>query len=124
MTHHPIITGTLLGVAVGLAIICSIGLTAMRESYQRIHFSSPIVTLSMLLVVVAVFVEESDSQARIKVILIYIPMLVMNSIVNHATARAIRIRQAGQWEPTAQEKIPVVENKGIAGVAPFAGKKL
>lgn len=115
MTHHPLITGTLLGIAVGLAIVCSIGLLVMRDAYQRIHFSSPIVTLSMLLICVAVFVEESDSQARIKAVLIYVLMLVMNSVLSHATARAIRIRQTGYWEPAANEQIPIVENQGIAG---------
>jgi monovalent cation/proton antiporter MnhG/PhaG subunit len=124
MTHHPIITGTLLGIAVALAIVCSIGLLVMRDAYQRIHFSSPVVTLSMLLIVIAVFVEESDPQARIKAVFIFILMLVMNSILSHATARAIRIRQVGQLEPQEEEKIPVVENKGIAGSGHYAGDKL
>jgi monovalent cation/proton antiporter MnhG/PhaG subunit len=121
MTNHLLITSILLGIAVGLAIVCSIGLLVMRDPYQRIHFSSPIVTLSMLLICVAVFIEESDSQARIKVVLIYVLMLVMNSVLSHATARAIRIRQTGHWEPSASEQIPIVEDKGIAGAGTPAG---
>ncbi len=115
MTHHPIITGTLLAAAVALAIVCSIGLLVMRDAYQRLHFSAPVVTLSMLLIAIAVFIEEPDSQARTKVGLIFVLMLVMNSILNHATARAIRIRQAGRWEVQEKEQVPMVENNGIAG---------
>jgi monovalent cation/proton antiporter MnhG/PhaG subunit len=121
MTHHPLITGSLLGVAVALAIACSIGVLVMRDPYQRLHFSAPIVTLSMFLICIAVFLEDSDTQARIKVVLIFIMLLTMNSILTHATARAIRIRELGRWEPAAGENIPVVEDKGVAGVAPYSG---
>jgi monovalent cation/proton antiporter MnhG/PhaG subunit len=123
VTHHPIITGSLLGMAVALTILCCLGLMLMRDAYQRVHYSAPVVTISMLLVAIAVFIEESDSQARIKVTLIFVMMLVMNSILSHATARAIRIRQVGQLDPKGEEKIPVLENKGIAGEGAYAGKK-
>jgi monovalent cation/proton antiporter MnhG/PhaG subunit len=106
MTHHPLITGLLLGAAVALAIVCSIGLLVMRDAYQRLHFSAPVVTLSMLLICIAVFIEERDSQARIKVVLIYVLMLVMNSVLSHATGRAIRIRRTGHWD--ARQKAGVL----------------
>ena len=123
MTHHPIIAGSLLGVAVALAIICSIGLVVMDDAYQRLHFSAPVVTISMLLIVVAVFIDEADSQARLKVILIFLLMLVMNSLLSHATARAIRIRQIGRLAPQEKERISVVEAKGIAGAGKYAGDR-
>jgi monovalent cation/proton antiporter MnhG/PhaG subunit len=122
VTHYPIFTGFLLGAAVVLTILCSLGLLVMRDAYQRIHFTSPIVTLSMLFVAVAVFIEESDSQARIKVVVIYVLMLVMNSVLSHATARAIRIREQGYWPPRPPEQIPVLNDKGIAGMPPYDGE--
>jgi multisubunit Na+/H+ antiporter MnhG subunit len=95
----------------------------MRDAYQRLHFSAPVVIISMLLIVIAVFVEESDRQARIKVTLIFVLMLVMNSVLSHATARAIRIRQMGRWNPSAEEQIPVLEDKELAGTGPYTGSK-
>ena len=121
--HHPIISGTLLGLAVALAIVCSLGLLVMQDAHQRNQYSAPVVTLSMLFITIAVFLEESDSQARFKVVLIFVLLLTMNSILSHATGRAIRIRQMGHWEPDEKEQIPIVEDKGIAGAAPFAGDK-
>ena len=123
MTQHPVITGSLLGVAVALAIICSIGLLVMRDPYQRLHFSAPVVTLSMLLIVIAVFIEEPDAQARIKVVLIVLFMTVTNSILSHTTARAIRIRQIGGLAPLEQEQIPIVQAKGFAGAGKCAGDR-
>ena len=65
----------------------------------------------MFLICIAVFVEESDSQARIKVILIAVLMAVMNSVLSHATARAIRIRQLGRWPLKPEENVPLVEKQ-------------
>ena len=96
MTHHPIITGTLLAVAVALAMVCSIGVMVMRDAYQRLQFSAPVVAVSMLLIAIAVFIEEPDSQARIKVVLIYVSLLVTNSTLNHATG-------AGHPHPPGRE---------------------
>jgi multisubunit Na+/H+ antiporter MnhG subunit len=121
MTHHPVVTGILLGIAVGLAIVCSIGVLVMRDAYQRIHFSFPVVTICIFLIAVAVFVEERDSQARIKIVMIFALMMTTNSILSHATARAIRIRSLGRWEPAAEEGIPVRRGKGVAGEQPWAG---
>jgi monovalent cation/proton antiporter MnhG/PhaG subunit len=115
-THHPLITGTLLGVAVVLCILSPLALVVMRDSYQRLQFSVPVTSLAAWLVVVAVWVENAPWQARIKAILVALILMIMNSILTHATARAIRIRKVvGHWEPTQDEKVPVIESKGVAG---------
>ena len=108
MTHHPLITGVLLGVAVAIAIVSSIGVAVMRDAFQRIQFSSPVVSISIPLIAVAVWIEEKDPQARIKVILIWILLLVMNSILTHASARAFHIRAKNHWEPLPEDHIPVI----------------
>lgn len=113
-TQHPLITGILLALAVILCILCCLGLVVMRDSYQRLHFSSPVTALAAWLIAAAVWVESPAWQARIKAVLIAFILLAMNSILSHATAKAIRIRQVRHWEPTQDEKIPVVKDKGIA----------
>jgi monovalent cation/proton antiporter MnhG/PhaG subunit len=105
---HPILTSLLLGLAVALALICSIGIAVVRDTYQRIHFSAPIVAISMPLISVAVFLEEPDSQARIKAVAITVLLIVMNAVLGHATARAIYIRETGRWpdKPQAEPDRP------------------
>ncbi|MBV8780439.1 MAG: monovalent cation/H(+) antiporter subunit G [Phycisphaerae bacterium] len=110
--HHPWITGSLVGVAVLLAILCALGLAIMRDAYQRLHFTTPVVSISSLLIAIAVWLEDGDWQARIKVILIALILCVMNAILSHATARAVRIRNVARWEIKAEEAIPIVDEHG------------
>lgn len=113
--HHPIIVGILIGIAVALAIICSVGVMVMRDPFQRLHFSAVVVTFSTLLIAIAVWVEEKDPQARIKVVLIGLILFVMNSVLTAATAKAVRVQQQGHWEPHPEEKIPVMGRDEVAG---------
>lgn len=97
MIAHGVVA-ILLGLAVVIALLCSLGLLVMRDPWQKLHFSAPIVTLSMASIIVAVWVDEPDWQGRIKVLLIGAVLFAMNSVLTHATARAIRIREMGHWK--------------------------
>jgi monovalent cation/proton antiporter MnhG/PhaG subunit len=120
--QHPIITGCLLGLAVLLILMCALGLLVMRHAYQRLQFSTPVVTVSMALIVAAVWIEDDQWQSRIKATLIWVILFLMNSILSHATARAIRIREVGSWPTTAEEHIPLVKNRGEAGAPGGPGR--
>ncbi len=115
MTHYPIITGILLGLAVGLAVVCSVGMAIMRDAYQRLHFAAAIVSLSSPLIVIAVFLEESQAQARLKVVLIAVLLFCLNAVLTHATAKATRVRKTGHWQVHPEERIPVQGKGGVAG---------
>jgi monovalent cation/proton antiporter MnhG/PhaG subunit len=113
--HHPIVVGILAGIAVLLAIISSVGVMVMRDAYQRMHFSAIMVTFSTLLIAIAVWIEEKDPQARVKVILIGVTLFVMNSVLTSATAKAVRIHEKKHWEPHPEEQIPVIGRDEVAG---------
>ena len=108
MTHHPLITGSLLAIAVAIAILSAFAASVMRDAFQRIHYSVPIVSLSIGLIAIAVWIEDTDPQARIKVLLIGVILLIMNSILTHATAKAFYIRTQHHFEPLAEDHVPVV----------------
>ena len=118
MTHHPYITGSLLGVAVLLAFLCSIGLLVMRDAFQRMQFATPIVTISILLITIGIWIEDGEWQARIKSALIALILFLMNAVLSHATTRAIRIREVGRLEISAEEAIPTVDENGKALAGP------
>ncbi len=107
MTQHPIATGILLGLAVGLALVCSFGMAIMRDAFQRLHFSASVVSFSSLFILIAVFLEESQAQARLKMVLIALLLFCLNAVLTHATAKATRIRKAGHWEVRPGERIPL-----------------
>ncbi len=107
MTHYPIVTGILLGLAVGLAVICSFGMAIMRDAFQRMHFAASVVSFSSVLITVAVFLEESQAQARLKVVLIALLLFCLNAVLTHATARAARLRAFREgWSTAAEARLP------------------
>ncbi len=105
--HHPIVTGILLGLAVGLSIVCSFGMAIMRNAFQRLHFAACVVSVSSPLIAVAVFLEETEVQARLKVVLIALLLFCLNAVLTHATAKATRIRKAGHWPVRTGDSIAV-----------------
>ena len=115
MTQHPLIIGILLGGAVAIAILCAIGLAIMRDAYQRLHFPTPVVSLSALFIIVAVFLEDNDASSRVKMVIIVLIMFVMNGVLSHATARAVRIKNVGRWPVDLKEKIPLHDTDSLAG---------
>lgn len=120
MVHHFAVTASLLAIALVVVWLCSLGLWAMRDPFQRLQFNSPVVTIAAFCVLVAVWLEDPAWQSKIKMTIIAVLLAVMNSVLSHGTARAIRIRQLDRWPPSPDEKIPVYGNKGIAGAPPFA----
>ena len=97
----------LLGLAVVVAILSSIGIAVMRDPYQRLHFISPPASVSALLVTVAIFLGEKQKQAGGKAALVAFLLYFMNAVITHATARAHFVREKGTWPP--KEPIEVVK---------------
>lgn len=115
MTVHAIIVAVLLGLAVLLAIVCSIGVAVMPDALQRLHFPAIVVSICMALIIAAVWYDERDWQARIKVMLVGLVLFVMNAVLTNATAKAVRVWRVGHWEAQPEEGIPVVGRGEIAG---------
>ncbi len=106
---HQLLVEVLLVLAVVIAFICCIGMMVMRDAYQRLHYLAPASSISPVLIMIAVLVEEKLTQAGIKAILVAAVMFVMNAILSHATARAFRIRELGQALPRSdQGHVPIV----------------
>jgi monovalent cation/proton antiporter MnhG/PhaG subunit len=89
----------LLALGVGVALLSSIGIVAMRDPYQRLHFISPPASLSALCVTLAILLGEKQKQAGAKAALVAFLLYFMNAVVTHATARAHFVREKGIWPP-------------------------
>jgi len=89
----------LLAFAVFVALLSSIGLLAMRDPYQRLHYVTPPASLCALAVTIAIFLGEKQKQAGGKAALVAFLLYFMNSVVTHATARAHFVREKGEWPP-------------------------
>lgn len=88
-----------------VALIGAIGVLAMRDPLQRLHFIAPPATVSTALLTIAVGVGTRSTQATLKTAVVGLLLLAVNGVVTHATARAARLRgtklaTATRSEPT------------------------
>jgi monovalent cation/proton antiporter MnhG/PhaG subunit len=97
VSFHDLLVGGLLAIAVLLVLMCAIGVLVMRDPYQRLHYIAPPTTISVSLITLAVWLDEPQRQAGLKMIVITIALGLMNGVVTHASARAFRIRAKGHW---------------------------
>lgn len=115
---HAHIAAILVGVATGLAIFCSVGLAIMQKALERLHFSAAVTSLGSGLMVLAVWIVDPNWQSRIKVSLVAIVLFLMNSVLSHSTARAIRIHDKGQFEPRPSEHLAQMTEENPTGAKP------
>jgi multicomponent Na+:H+ antiporter subunit G len=95
----------LLLAAVGVELVCSLGLLVITDSFDRLHFLGPASTIGSLLVAAAIVVEESLSSNGIKALAAALLLLLTSPILTHATARAARVRQYGHWRALPYEEV-------------------
>jgi monovalent cation/proton antiporter MnhG/PhaG subunit len=101
----------LLGLVVLLCWLGVLGMIRMREPTQALHYLSLPATAGAIFLAVAVLISQGPRQAFWKVFLIAVVLLVSNSVVTHATARAFRARKLGHWEPRDGDPIEFVQEE-------------
>jgi multicomponent Na+:H+ antiporter subunit G len=94
MSLRDVVVAALLVVGVGVTLVSCLGVLAMRDAYDRLHFTSPATTIAPLAIA-----------AGIKALLVALLLLVTNPVLTHATARAGRIRQFGEWTVQPGEQV-------------------
>jgi multicomponent Na+:H+ antiporter subunit G len=101
MSPRGLLVAALLVVGVGVTLASCVGVLVMRDAYDRLHYTAPATTIAPLAIAAAIVLEERLSAAGVKALLVALALLVTNPVLTHATARAARIRQLGEW--TVQE---------------------
>lgn len=91
----------LLGLAVAVAVISSVGVLAMRDAYQKLHYLTPLSILAPVLVALAVLVQAGYSTRSSQTWLAVGFLVIASPFLSHATIRAARIRAEGGWRMTA-----------------------
>lgn len=106
MSGRDAIVYALLALGVGLEAIACLGLVAMRDVYDRLHYLAPS-ALGAALVAGAVWVREGPSIIGLKALLLAAFLLVCSPALAHGTARAARISRLGDWRLQREEGIEV-----------------
>jgi multisubunit Na+/H+ antiporter MnhG subunit len=94
VSAHEIAVHVLVWTAVASEIVCCVGLLAARDAFARLHYAAASSTLGPILVAVAIAVEEGiRSIAAAAALVVAAFLLLGNSAVTIAIARAARARQ-------------------------------
>jgi multisubunit Na+/H+ antiporter MnhG subunit len=80
----------LLGLGVGLELLCCLGVAVMRTTYARLHYASAGLTVPAFLILAAVLVREHVSSGGLEAIAAIALLFLLYPVLLTATARATR----------------------------------
>jgi multisubunit Na+/H+ antiporter MnhG subunit len=102
---RDLVVDALVAGGVAAELICCLGLLAMRNAIDRLHYSSAAATLGPALIAAAVCVREGlVSSQGLNSVLVAVLLAFGSAAVAGATARVIRLRQRGTLESTPAER--------------------
>lgn len=112
MTARVIAADVLLGLAVLDVLAACVGVLVMRGVYAKIHFLTPIALVAPFLVAVAIGVQMGLRENTADSWLALAFLAIAGPFLTHATLRAARIREKGDWRSGAANG----GGEGAAGV--------
>ena len=106
-----IVSDVLLGLAVVVVAGASLGVLVMRDAYQKLHFVTPAALVAPALVALAIMVEHGVYEMTGEFFLALLFLMVSGPYLSHATMRAIRVRDQGDWRPRRGGSRPAGEQE-------------
>ena len=106
-----IIAGILLGLAALVVLGASVGVAVMPDAYAKLHFVTPATLVAPALVTLAVLVEAGLSENTGETVLALVFLMIGGPFLSHATIRAIRMRETGDWRRPARGSKPAEEKE-------------
>lgn len=97
MIVKDVFSDVLLGLAVVIVIGASLGVLLTRDAYQKLHFVTPASLVAPVLVALAVLVQMGWYENTGETFLALFFMAIASPYLSHATMRAIRVREKGDW---------------------------
>ena len=94
---REIFADVFLGLAVAVVLLSSVGVLVMRGAYDKLHFVTPAALVAPILVMLAVLVHAGFSATSAETLLALLFMAIAGPFLTHATVRAARVREKGDW---------------------------
>ena len=101
MSGREILADVLLGLGVAIALASSIGILVMRDAYQKLHYVTPVALVAPLIVGLAVLAQSGLTENTAQTWLALLFIVIAGPFLTHATVRAARTREKGDWRPDA-----------------------
>jgi multisubunit Na+/H+ antiporter MnhG subunit len=106
-----IFSDILLGLAVLIVLASSIGVLLMRDASAKLHFVTPAGLVAPTLMVLAVLVQHGLYEMTGEAFLALFFMILAGPFLSHATIRAIRVRETGDWRAARRGQVPAGEKE-------------
>jgi multisubunit Na+/H+ antiporter MnhG subunit len=94
-----------------VVLTSAIGVLVMRDPYQKLHFVTPAGLIAPALVALAVMVQLGVYENTGETFLALFFMIIAGPFLSHATIRAIRVRETGDWRQKRRSKVPAGEQE-------------
>ena len=101
---RDVFSDVLLGLAVVIVAGAALGVLLMRDAYQKLHFVTPAALVAPVLVALAVLVQMGMTENTGETCLALFFLVIAGPYLSHATMRAIRVREKGDWRPGRNER--------------------
>ena len=96
MSWRAVVAAVLLLCGGAIELLAVLGLCAMRDVYDRLHYVA-LAGFGAFLVACAIVVRESFSLIGDKALLVAVILLLSGPVLVHTTLRSFRIREHGDW---------------------------
>jgi multisubunit Na+/H+ antiporter MnhG subunit len=106
-----VIADALLTVAVLVVAASALGVLIMPNAYARLHYVTPAAVVAPVLVLLAVFVTEGLNENTGETVVALFFMIAAAPFLSHATIRAIRVREAGDWRGHQPDNAPAEKSR-------------
>lgn len=94
---RQVIADVLLAAAVLVVAASAAGLLAMPGAAAKLHYVTPVALIAPVLVAAAVFVREGLDENTGETLVALFFLVAAGPFLSHATIRAIRVRDRGDW---------------------------
>lgn len=86
-----------LGLATVVVLASAAGVLVMANVYQKVHFVTPASLVAPVLVAVAVWIKAGLTATTGETLLVLLFVVASAPVLSHATIRAARNRERGDW---------------------------
>ena len=100
---RDVVVDVLLGLAVLTVAAAALGVAVMPDAYARLHYVTPAAIVAPVFVTLAIFVREGLDENTGETIVALFFMIVAAPFLSHATIRAMRVRDRGDWRLPHQD---------------------
>jgi multicomponent Na+:H+ antiporter subunit G len=104
VTGREILADCLLGLAVAVVLASSVGILVMRDPYQKLHYATPAALVAPVIVGLAILAQSGLTENTAETALALVFIVIAGPFLTHATIRAARIRETGDWRPGGRNK--------------------